>query len=342
MPAGRSRCVAPGCTGTSPLEAVTVEILLRQHQILRACLGEDLQAALLRTPDLLGRFRPRDMEDVDRRVEEFGQRDDAVAGFPLDRWRLGPGVVPGSSQACLLQRLGEECDGRVVFGVDTDEGAATAGKRQHLERLRVIQHDVVIGEENLERTMSLLDQSRQFVQHGRRGVRDDHVEGIVDQRLPGPAMIVAQISGDRAALDLRAERDDGRRAARCGGSRGAGEGVCVVDVAGRRLLDMAVCVDAAGQHVAPTRIDLVASRPEIAAEGDDLAVADGDVRSEDVARGGDGSSPDHQIEFRSHGVLLHASRHWIRRACRAWRARMSGRSLDRGCVSSTRARRRPW
>ena len=119
-------------------------------------------------------------------------------------------------------------------------------------------------------------------------VGEDHVEGVVDHRaLAGEAVIVLDHLRQVHADVLGGERDHRRGAAERGRDRGALEGVGVHHPGGRELLDVAVRVDAAGQHELAARVDLAPARPEVAADRGDALAADADVGLEGVGRGRD-------------------------------------------------------
>ena len=63
------------------------------------------------------------------------------------------------------------------------------------------------------------------------------------------------------------------------------------------LLDMAMAVDAAGQHELAARIDLARPRAEALAERRDDAVLDADIAGRGVGRGRHRAVADHQIVF---------------------------------------------
>src|SRR6202012_164581 len=73
------------------------EVLRRQHQILGACFGVDLEASPSRPLDLLHRLAPGYMHDHDRNADQLGVRDRAMRRLTLDE--LGP-------RFCMIVRLG--------------------------------------------------------------------------------------------------------------------------------------------------------------------------------------------------------------------------------------------
>jgi hypothetical protein len=92
--------------------------LLRQEQVLRAGLGEDVQPLAARPADLLDRLGARHVHDQDRHVDQLGQRDRAVGGLALDRHRPRQPVEARRGLALRHQPLGQEGDRVGVLGVD--------------------------------------------------------------------------------------------------------------------------------------------------------------------------------------------------------------------------------
>src|SRR4051812_27549914 len=77
---------------------------------------------------------------------------------------------------------------------------------------------------------------------------------------------------------------------------GALEGVGVHQAGGGKLLDVAVAVDAAGQHQLAARVDFLLSLVEPFADRRDLLAADADIGLEAVGRGRHRAAADHEIE----------------------------------------------
>ena len=119
------------------LHVEAVEVLLGQHQVLRAGLAEHLQAALLRPADLLHGFAVGHVHDHDRHVDELGEADGAVRRLALHGDRPRGRVEPGRRLAGALQPLGEEADGVVVLGMHHHQRAGLARGREHLQQLDV-------------------------------------------------------------------------------------------------------------------------------------------------------------------------------------------------------------
>src|SRR6185503_2407845 len=112
------------------------------------------------------------------------------------------------------------------------------------------------------------------------------VEAVVDHGLGARALvIVGDGRGDRGAAVLRREWNDGRGAAERRGHRAAVEIVRRHDAHARELLDVAMAVDAAGQHVAALRVEVALARRELRRHGDDLFAGDADVAARGLVRG---------------------------------------------------------
>ena len=94
---------------------------------------------------------------------------------------------------------------------------------------------------------------------------------------------------------LGRERDHGGGAAEGRRDGRALERIGIDDACGRKLLDMGVAVDAAGQHQLAPRIDLAPRRRQPAADGCDRLAGNGDVGLEHVAYGRDASAADEEI-----------------------------------------------
>ncbi len=80
-------------------------------------------------------------------------------------------------------------------------------RRQRIEHLAVGELDVVVGHVDLERGVALGDQGGEILAHDLlAGVGQDHMEGVVDQRLAVGALVIA-VDRRRAAPG----RGSGRR-----------------------------------------------------------------------------------------------------------------------------------
>ena len=181
--------------------------------------------------------------------------------------------------------------------------AVVARGLQHVEQLLVVDLQPVVGHEHLERGVAGLHQRRHLLrQHLLARVGEDHVERVVDHRAALGVLVILVHHGLQAHADvLRGERDHRGGAAERRRRGGALEGVGVHQAGGGELLDVAVAVDAAGQHQLAARVDLALALVEAFADRRDGRAADADIGLEAVGRGRDGAAADHQIEG------LHAS-----------------------------------
>jgi hypothetical protein len=143
------------------------------------------------------------------------------------------------------------------------------------------------------------DQRRQFfVQHLRRRVADDQVEGVVDMRLAfGAVVIVGHRGAQRLALDLRRERNHRGGAAASGGARAAVEVVGHSRGRRHRLVEVAVRIDTARRHDPAGGVDLALAGRQSLAELHDASADDADVGIEGIARGGHAGVAHHQVEI---------------------------------------------
>ena len=165
----------------------------------------------------------------------------------------------------------------------------------------VAQHQGLVGHVDLDRGVTLLDQRRHFLaEHLGRGIGDDQVDGVVDDRLAdGLPAIRFDGGAQRFALDLPREGNQGRRPAAGRGNRGRVE-VRAGPCARLRgvLLDVNVGVDPAGQDVLTGRVDGSRSIAQPVAQCGDLAVPDAHVANPGVGGRHHRATPDHEIEFR--------------------------------------------
>ena len=278
------------------LQPLPVEILGAEQEILRAGLGEHLLAAGLGIADRGQRACGRDVEHDDRLIHQRRHRDQAADRLGLGEARMADRVVARRGVAARQQALDHPGDHRVVLGVDRDHRARAPGERQEIQHLLVGQPEQRIGHEQLERGVALPDQPRQLGHDRLARVRDDHVEGVVDHRLPGPLAVVGDHLQHRGAAVLGGERDHRGGAAERRRDRPAIEVVGVPDPHARELLDVAVAVDPARQHQQARGVDLARAARQILGERDDAAAAHADVGAEGVRGGHHGAVADDEIE----------------------------------------------
>ena len=150
----------------------------------------------------------------------------------------------------------------MVLGMGTEQRAVVARRKQNIEQRLVVDFQAVIGHEDLDRGMALLDQRRQIrLQRLFGRVGDDHVKGVVDDgAFSRERMIVLEHLWQFHADVLGRERDHRGGAAEGRRDGGALERIGVHDARGRELLDMRMAVDAARQDQLAARVDL-APRP---------------------------------------------------------------------------------
>jgi len=146
---------------------------------------------------------------------------------------------------------------------------------EHAEEQVVVDHQhALVGEEDLEARDALLDHPRHVGERALVGLRDRHVEAVVDVRGAGRALLPLVERGlQPAALLLDHEVDDAGGAARRGRARA---GVVVVDRAraAERHRHVGVVVDQAREDEAAGRVDDLGSGVAHVAHGDDLLAVD--------------------------------------------------------------------
>ena len=107
----------------------------------------------------------------------------------------------------------------------------------------------LVGQEHLQAAHAGGDDLGNFVAHHLIGrIGDDLVEAVVHHRLRRAPVIFGQRIADAVALELRGEGDDGGGAAGQAGGAAGDEALLVHAAVGAQLLDVAVRIDAAGQH----------------------------------------------------------------------------------------------
>ena len=204
----------------------------------------------------------------------------------LDHAGAGPGVVFRRRSPVGEQRLGPPVDRLVVLAMHRDQRAGPPGGREHAQIGAVVEMQRIVGEEHLQASHTLRDHVRDLAPHHVVGcVGDDLVEAMVDHRPRlGPAAIFGERREQASALELRGEADDGGGAAGQAGGAAGRPALFVGPAADLKLLDMAVRVDAAGEHEQAARIERLGSL-EILADRGDPAGADADIGAECVRPG---------------------------------------------------------
>ena len=159
-----------------------------------------------------------------------------------------------------------------------------AGGGQRVQHLAVRELHVVVGHIDLERGVAVGDQGGEVLAHDLFvGVGQDHVEGIVDQRLAlGTLVVLVHRVAQRLALVLVGEGDDGRGAAGCRRPAAALEIVAEHRAVGRVLVEMDMGVDATRHGDQSRRVDLLLALVEALAERHHAAGGNPDIALHDV------------------------------------------------------------
>jgi hypothetical protein len=160
---------------------------------------------------------------------------------------------------------------------------AGTGRRDH--------QDPGVGRKTLKVETPSSDHRPHVGDRGRVGVRDRHVEAVVDVApCPRAAHPLLERGAQPARVDLEGEVDDAGRPARRGG---LGAGVVVVDRvrAAERHRHVRVVVDGARQHVAAGRVDRLGVDPVERTDRHDLLALDQHVGQDGVDGRHDRSTP---------------------------------------------------
>ncbi len=192
------------------------EVVEREEQVLRARLGERLDAAVARVAHRLERLGRRQVDDVDGHARGLGQADDAVRRLALEDRVARDAVVVRVGLALGHELRGDDVDGRPVLGVHHDQAAVLRGLLHRPEDRRVVAVEHArVGGEQLEVGDALRDE---LVHLGQRLVGDvahDHVEAVVDDGVAlGLGVPRVEARAQALALRLDGEVDDARRARR--------------------------------------------------------------------------------------------------------------------------------
>ena len=234
------------------------------------------------------------------------ERDRAVRGLALDQHRSRVRVPARRRATRGFQAPRQPLDAVGVLRVHHRHRPVAPRDVQHVEDLAVVELQVVVRHVDLERRVARGDQFRQFpLKDVGRRIADDQVERVVDARLPvGAPVIVVDRRAQRMPLHLRRERNDRRRAAARRRTRAGLEVVGHPRRRRHRLVEVAVAVDSAGQHVAPRRVDVARAARQALAQRDDAPVAHADVGPLRVGRGDYESVPDDEVEGAAHVLHL--------------------------------------
>jgi hypothetical protein len=210
---------------------------------------------------------------------------------------MGRGVIFRRPAAGGQKLLGQPADDVVVLGVDHDHGAFGPGEGQHVEHLTVVELQGVVGQVDLEGGIAVADEGRQLLtQDLLRRVRHDQVEGVIHIGLAfGPRVVVRDHLPQRLAPVLGGEGDDAGGSAAHGRAGTGLEVVRRVEARRAELGDVAVAVDAAGQHQLAAGVDYLLGARQILRQGDDPPVRDADVGPDSIGRRRDRSALDDQV-----------------------------------------------
>ena len=201
----------------------------------------------------------------------------------------------------LEKPVGEPPDHLVVFRVDHHHRALAPGEGEHVENRVVVKAEELVGHVDLERRVPVPDEPRQLLpEHLRIGVRNDEVEGVVDDRLrPRAGVVLLHDLAQRLPPVLGRERDDRRGAAERSRDGGTPEVVRGHEPGGGELLDVAMAVDSSRQHELAGSVDDPAAvrdrAGEVLSEGGDPAAANPHVAVRHVRRGHHRPAPDHHV-----------------------------------------------
>ena len=254
---------------------------------------ETAHAARLPGGDLVGGQAAGHVHDVDARARELRQADRARRRLGLEDLRARARVVDRVRLAGRERALDEHVDRPAVLAVHHRQRAEVARGLEHAEEEVVGDHQhALVGEEDLEGGDALLDHRRHVGERALVGLRDRHVEAVVDVRGAGRALLPLVERGlQPAALLLDHEVDDAGRAAGRGGARA---GVVVVDRAraAERHRHVRVVVDQPRQHVAAGGVDHLGVGVPDVADGDDLLAVDQHVGDRRVGGGHDRAAAD--------------------------------------------------
>ena len=206
-------------------------------------------------------------------------------------WNLAA-VMPFSSSRSVSQAMQSEFSAWII-----SMRLLAPRRRQRIEHLAVGELDVVVGHVDLERGVALGDQGREILAHDLlAGVGQDHMEGVVDQRLAVGALVIAV---DHVAQPLAAalvgEGDDGGGAAGRRRPAAALEIVAEHRAVGGVLVEMDMGVDAARHGDQAGGVDLLLALVQPLAQGHDPAGRDADIALHHVCGGRNGGVADHEI-----------------------------------------------
>ena len=168
------------------LKALAFHVVFnRQQQILRTRLRKRRQPAVPRLPHLIQRVLARKMHDVHRNTSQRRHHDGAMHRLRLRNRGPCQRVMNRRLLALGERLLHDHVDHAAVLGVHADQRAVLGCLLHRLEDRCVIHHQHAgIRHEQLEAGHALADHVVHVFQPRRAQIRDDHVQPIVDTRLP--------------------------------------------------------------------------------------------------------------------------------------------------------------
>ena len=270
-----------------PLHPRLVEVLRGQQQVLRAGLGEHLEPAPAGGGDLLGGFLRGDVDDVERRVHQFGEVNRASGRLALGQLGMTGGVELRRLVPLPDEAVRQPADHVVVLGVDHGERAHPPRRRQHVEELAVVETHQVVGHVDLERDHALRHQLRDLLlERLRRRVGHDQVEPVVRDRLrPRRRVVRRHHLPRRSPLPLHREREDRRGPAADRRNRPRVVVVRTHQPHRGLLLDVRVGVHPPRNHQPALRGQLLLATPQPRLHRPDHPVRDPHIRRPNPIRG---------------------------------------------------------
>ena len=147
--------------------------------------------------DLLHHLPRGHVHEDDGNTHELGHGHGAVRGLALADHGMRPGVVLRRGEALVHQPLGQPLDELGVLRVHHADRLLPAHHGQHIEHLAVGKLEALVGHVELVGGIALAyERGQLLVEHLRRRVGDDGVEGVVDEAAPLRALAVV---GERLA-----------------------------------------------------------------------------------------------------------------------------------------------
>ena len=223
-----------------------------EHQILRAGLDIDiLLPARFGSANGLEPQLGRKVHHVDRSVPgQVRQVQQAAHGLGLTHIRTAERMTLGPMDPLLKHALLQLIHQRTVLAMHAQDTANTLELLEHLERLGIVQAQVVIGKVGLKRRHARLAHGREVGAVALVPLGECHMKGVVGRAgSVGAAMPLGQGIGHSHAAIGRRVVHDGRRAA--AGSRArAGLKAIGCPIHAGPALHVRVAVDKAGKHPA--------------------------------------------------------------------------------------------